>query len=92
MEELRLAIRDLHALEMGLPPEVALVSPRDKQPFVIILGADNADSPDSIMVYEQQGADGKRYVLKRGATIEVLTDEEFSKAKFAKNHKPGGAT
>lgn len=90
MDELRSAVNDLHRLQMGAPPEEALVSPRDKQPLVIILGADSSDRGDAILAYEQQGLDGNRWIVTMGADLKQLRDEEFAKAPFAKNHKPKG--
>lgn len=88
MEELSSAINDLHLLGLGLPPEDALVSPRDKQPFVIIIEADGKDAGDPILAYEQQGLNGSRWVLTMAAEVKLLDDESFSKARFAHNHKP----
>src|SRR5688572_12442478 len=88
MEQLRSSVNDIHVLGVGVPPDEALVSPRDKQPIVVIFGVDGTDSEDSILAYEQQGADGKRWIVTMGGDVKQLTDEEFSKASFAHRHKP----
>lgn len=88
MDALRSLIEDLHKLDMGAPVDEAIVSPRDQQPFVIILGADTSDAGESILAYEQKGTNGTRWVVTLGGTVKNLPDEEFSKATFAKQHKP----
>jgi hypothetical protein len=90
MEELRAAVNDLHRLDMGVPVDEALVSPRDKQPLVIVLGANSSDPGDSILAYEQEGLNGQRWIVTMGADVKQLPDAEFAKAKFPKNHKPQG--
>jgi hypothetical protein len=73
---------------MGVPPEEALVSPRDNQPIVIIMGANDNDGASSILAYEKTGAEGTRWVVTMGGEAKKLPNEEFSKATFAKGHKP----
>jgi hypothetical protein len=81
---------DLHKLDMGAPSEKALISPRDKLPFVIIYGADVTDPSTSILAYEQQGGDDGRWVVFMNGEIKLLSKDEFSHATFAHNHKPAG--
>lgn len=88
LEELKTTLNDLHRLDMGAPPEEALVSPRDKLPLVIIFGANESDPANAIMAYEKKGSENSRWVVMMGGDIAKLSDEEFSKATFAKNHKP----
>jgi hypothetical protein len=88
-DQMRSVVDDLHRLDMGAPADEALVSPRDKQPFVIIYGADVSEPPTSILAYEQQGADDSRWVLYMNGEIALLPEAEFSKATFAHNHTPG---
>jgi hypothetical protein len=89
-QQLPAVMDDLHKLDMGAPAEKALVSPRDKQPFVIIYGADVTEPSSSILAYEQQGADDGRWVVLMNAEIKLLSKDEFSKATFAHDHKPAG--
>ena len=87
-EELRIGVQTFHDLDMGRPADEAFMSPRDKQPFVIVYGAGDAERPDAILAYEQQGAEGTRWVITMSQEMKQLTEEEFKKAVFAKNHKP----
>lgn len=71
--------------------DAVLYSPRDAQPYVILFGAPlDANQRRTILAYEQEGAQGKRYVLTLSRDIQVLTDGEFAGAPFAQGHKPGG--
>jgi hypothetical protein len=89
LDELRGTLADLHAVEMSDAPDKVLISPRDKQPFVIIVGAQpNAAESTTILAYEKQGAGDTRYVLTTSGTIVEMSNEEFAKASFAENHKP----
>ena len=89
MDELRMTVSDLHAVDMGGPPDVVLESPRDQQPFVIIIGAKpSAEETNTIMAYEKQGAGNSRYALTTTGKIIQLSNEEFATAKFANKHKP----
>jgi hypothetical protein len=87
-ENLRQDVEGLHSLDMGRPADEALISPRDKQPIVIIYGADNTTPSEAILAYEKEGADGTRWIVTMGQDIRELSNEEFAKAKFAKGHKP----
>jgi hypothetical protein len=89
-ENLRQDVEGLHALDMGRPADEALVSPRDNQPIVIIYAADKKTPGQAILAYEQQGAEGTRWVVTMNQQIKRLTNEEFAKAVFAKGHKPDG--
>jgi hypothetical protein len=89
LDELRSTLADLHIVEMGGPPDVVLASPRDQQPFVIIIGAKPAaEESRVILAYEKQGADNSRYVLTTTGKVLQLSNEEFAKARFADKHKP----
>lgn len=78
--------------------DAIMISPRDGEPFVIIYGEGVADVLDMqhpnakniIMAYERTGLEGKRYVLMSAQNVEVLTDDDFSRATFANKHKPAG--
>ena len=87
-ENLKQDVEGLHSLGMGSPADVAMISPRDQQPIVIIYGADNKTSGDEILAYEKVGADGTRWVVTMSQNIHELSNEEFAKARFAKGHKP----
>jgi hypothetical protein len=87
--ELSDILAGLHAINLGPPAEEVLQSPRDKRPFVIIYGSrEDGDAPEAILAYEEQGAEGSRWVLTRGGNLKVLTAEEFGKASFANKHSP----
>src|SRR5262245_46272058 len=68
-------------------PETILRSPHDQLPYVILWGRDvrKTTIPPPTIAYEQQGANGKRYVLT-GMGIMPMTEEEFQKANL--NRKP----
>jgi hypothetical protein len=87
-DDLRQAVQDLHALDMGRPADEALISPRDKQPIVIIYGADSTTPGHAILAYEKRGAEGTRWVVTMRQDFKQLSNEEFAKAVFAKGHKP----
>ena len=70
-------------------PSDLLVSPRDQQPLHVLYGRDVIeDGPGGFpwIAYEQQGVDGKHYLIgARGASIE-FSPEEF--AEFLSEHAP----
>ncbi len=73
-------------------PAILLRSPDDGQDYKILWGVDGrkirgpaSDYP--VIAYEQQGKDGKRYVLQF-RQVAHLTDEEFKKAPFPPGHRP----
>ena len=76
-----------------------LVSPNDKQPYVIIWGTRTVLGPDSlpktgsatafpILAYEASGINGKRFTVDTRGQVLPLTDEEFRRATFPAGHKP----
>jgi hypothetical protein len=92
---------DMRALlkQGGGDPDVLLRSPRDGQPYVIIWGVrldalDIASTEESpvVLAHEQTGVSGKRYVLRVEGSNELLTEDQFAKARFPKGQKrpPGG--
>ncbi len=90
MEQLRSSVSDMHAMGLGVPADQAMVSPRDNQPFVVIFEPDASATGDAILAYEQQGRDGKRWVVTMSGDIRLLADAEFSQATFAKKRPPTG--
>ena len=92
LEEIRQTLQTLHRAEYASDPELVMRSPRDGQPFVVILGAaskgDGGRDKSTIWAYEQTGVEGKRYVLMLSSDVQLLTDEEFARAEFAAGHKP----
>jgi hypothetical protein len=65
-------------------PDEILISKRDGKPFVILYGPKmDSDARDIILAHEQDGADGKRYVLTQDRMVREMSDEEFANAKFA---------
>src|SRR5579864_5125271 len=66
--------------ELG-DPDAILRSPHDGLPYVILFGRNirKVDvMPPPIIVYEQQGANGMRYVLT-AMGVQPMSDEEFQK-------------
>jgi hypothetical protein len=72
-----------------------LVSPNDRQPYVVVWGADPSRGGPTdyrgmwqIIAYEQKGAGGKRAVTDiRGRPLTV-PEEDFPKLTFVRGHKP----
>jgi hypothetical protein len=74
-----------HLKELG-DPDAILRSPHDGQPYVILFGRNirKVDvMPPPIIAYEQQGANGSRYVLT-AMGVQPMSDEEFKKADVTK--------
>jgi hypothetical protein len=72
-----------------------LRSTEDGQPFQIIWGVDIFQAPagstaPTVVAYEKQGVNGKRYVLTVGVAVLAMTKEEFAQAHFPKGRKPTG--
>ena len=90
VSEIRAILTDLHAADINPPPDEVLVSSRDGQPYVIIMGANlGGVSSGDILAYEKTGAEGKRYALLMSRDVQQVTDEEFRQATFAMGHRPG---
>lgn len=80
-EELKPMFKELND---NTDPDDILRSKRDGQPFVIYYGPKmDSDARDIILAHEQDGADGKRYVLTQDRMVREMSDEEFANAKFA---------
>jgi hypothetical protein len=91
IEEIRQVLSELHTDGLNPPAEEVLTSPRDKEQYVVIMGANlGAGKSGDILAYEKKGADGKRYALDMSYEIRQLTDDEFANASFAQGHKPAG--
>jgi hypothetical protein len=86
--ELNTSLTDLHALEMGGPPAEVLVSPRDNEPFVIVMTARPTEDSGAILAYEKKGTDNTRWVVTMGGDIKDIPSAEFAKQTFAGGHKP----
>jgi len=92
MDEIREQLAHIHEAGLGRDPDEVLRSPRDGQPFVVITGVDfDSTAKTTIWAYEQQGADGKRYVMTLSRDVKQVPDEDFPKATFAKGHKPASS-
>jgi hypothetical protein len=64
-------------------------STRDGQEFVIVWGLNLNNSPgDMVVAHERTGVDGKRLVVTAGSEIKEVSEEEFDKLRFPKDHKP----
>jgi len=77
----------------GTIPEDLLVSPNDKEKFVILWGVDYSKilpgpkDPFTVGGYEKHGVNGKRYVLFFPLGIRKMDEEAFQEAIFPKGHK-----
>jgi hypothetical protein len=77
----------------GELPDDLLVSPRDRENFVIFWGVDvtklraTREDPFTVAGYEKHGADGTRYVLRFPISIVAMTDEKLHQAVFPPGHK-----
>jgi hypothetical protein len=88
--EIKKVLDGLHRMGKTPPTDEVLVSSRDGEPYVIILGARLGEViSQDILAYEKKGADGKRYVLLMDRSVRQLSDEEFKQATFAQRHRPG---
>jgi hypothetical protein len=91
VSEIEKVLTELHEADLNPPAKDVLISSRDGEPYVIIMGADlGATRSSDILAYEKRGAEGKRYVLLMSYDVQQLTDEEFANATFTMGHKPAG--
>jgi hypothetical protein len=97
------APRDANALkpilqEMGCDPNEALRSERDQEPLVILW--DVQDLPavaarrkksvqikSCVLVYEQRGQNGRRYVGFSNSFVKEMAEQDLAKARFPANHR-----
>ena len=65
------------------------ISERDGQPYVMVYGRPPAGVAPGLVAYEQQGADGRRYVGYSVGMVEEVDQERFDKlvSKAAKSRK-----
>jgi hypothetical protein len=74
-------------------PDQLLISPRDGQPFVLVIGVNVFNEPTPanplIIAYEKAGKDGKRMAVFANGTVppDGFTDEEMSKFRYGGGHK-----
>lgn len=67
----------------------ALISPRDGKPFVIRMGTKTETTGShTLLAYEQDGVDGKRYVLTAGLEIRKIGQAEFERDLAGQGPKP----
>ena len=75
-------------------PAQLMISPRDGEEFVIVLGANPNQEPTpanpQIVAYEKVGKDGTRYTINPIGAIATFTNEQLSRVRFPKGHKPPG--
>jgi hypothetical protein len=91
VDEIKQVLVDFHDVGWVGPPDDVLISSRDGQPYVIVLGVDlGAEISKDVLAYEKNGAEGKRYVLLTSRDVMQMTDDEFAQATFAQGHKPTG--
>jgi hypothetical protein len=78
-------------------PDQMLVSPNDREPYVIVWGADTSRGGPTeyqgmwaIIAYERKGTGGRRAIVDvRGRPLTV-PQEDFPKLTFVGGHKPSG--
>src|SRR5262249_2697464 len=72
------------ALQRFGDPEVILVSPNDRQPFIIRWGVSifrpGPKGVFPILAYEAAGVDGKKYVLNNMLGVQQMTEAELDQA------------
>jgi hypothetical protein len=76
-------------------PEELLISPNDRQPYVVVWNVNpNQGGPTlyegmwQIIAYELKGSGGKRAVTDIRGRPMTVPDEDFSKLTFVGRHKP----
>ena len=70
-------------------PDQILRSPRDGQPYVVLYGTPlDPDGRDTILAYEKDGVEGKRYVISLSRDVKLLAEDEFARAEFAGGKRP----
>ena len=69
---------------LGAKADEALVSPRDKVPYIVRYGLAPkmaaGESTGDIVLYEKVGVAGKRFVVTSMANVQELTEAELKKA------------
>jgi hypothetical protein len=79
-------------LKPGQALETLLTSPNDKQPHVVIWGADvrtGMELKPLVIAYEKEGSGGNRFVMTAMGVF-LMGPEDFKEANFPSGHKPGG--
>jgi hypothetical protein len=87
-------MNELKAVLAGVvaDPSQFFRSTRDGEEYVVVWGLRLQTSPpDTIVAYERTGVNGKRMVMQLNGIPKEVTQEEFAKLKFPKDHKVGGA-
>jgi hypothetical protein len=75
-------------------PEDLLVSPNDKQPYVIVWNVNPIGGPTPyqqmfpILAYEKEGVGGKRAITDVRGRPMTIPDEDLTKLTFVGRHKP----
>jgi hypothetical protein len=85
------SIDELKAVYAGADPDPDKFfrSTRDGEEFVVVWNLDLNNAPgDMVVAHERTGVDGKRLVVTADSNIKEVSEEEFDKLKFPKNHKP----
>lgn len=78
-------VRFFGEVDLKGPPEKVLRSPRDGQPYVILYGARlDPGAMGTILGYEKEGSEGKRYVIMLSRDVKLMSNEEFATAEFAR--------
>lgn len=73
--------------EHGNPDQI-LVSPTDRQPFVLLWGVDvRSAGYGTVLGYERHGSGGRRFVLTASSVLQ-LTEEELGRADFPPGFRP----
>ena len=75
-------------------PEDLLISPNDKQPYVIVWNVNPTGGPTEyqgmfpILAYEKEGADSRRAVTDVRGRPMTVPNEDLSKLTYVGRHKP----
>lgn len=81
--EFKTFVKENQALITGLniaDADALFISSRDKKPYVVIYGvASGPPGPGSqpVVIYEQEGVDGKRYVASSLGAVEEVDEAKF---------------
>ena len=79
-EDLRAFVAKMPADQLGVKdPATMWTSSRDKQPYVVVYGANpNPPGPSGpVVVYESKGVSGRRYIGTSLGNTEEVTEERF---------------
>jgi hypothetical protein len=68
-------------------PDKLLISPRDNKPYVILFNLPSSLQGQYVIAYEQEGKDGKRFMVQTDGRFWEVTPEELKKLRFPPGYK-----